>query len=384
MDAFPLARDRGLVVIAFSSVRRAALRASRASGEGRWLTAKTLMEYMPASHGGDLLGGTHRHEAPEHRLMKPAALFLALILTVVGCANIGQQDTALSTPLAPSEVDWARQSGPNTVGGRAVVTVGGTSHSCAGQPANLIPDSSYARERMTAIFGNTTSGRRAASLGAVKFQRDDSLYVSTLRTARCNASGSFSFAMVPDGVWYVTTSVKWQGASQVEGGSMMQRVDVRGGQLVEAFLSTGSDSASAASPTASVQHDSARSSIPMKKEGGTYLVPVLINNAITLDFVVDSGASDVSIPADVVLTLIRAGTIQRTDFIGAQTYVLADGSKIESHSFRIRSLKVGDRILENVIGSVASTKGSLLLGQSFLGRFKSWSIDNSRHALVLE
>jgi hypothetical protein len=29
----------------------------------------------------------------------------------------------------------------------------------------------------------------------------------------------------------------------------------------------------------------------MKKEGGTYVVPVLINNAITLDFIVDSGAS---------------------------------------------------------------------------------------------
>ena len=47
-------------------------------------------------------------------------------------------------------------------------------------------------------------------------------------------------------------------------------------------------------------------------------------------------------------------------------------------------LRVGDRVLENVIGSVASTKGSLLLGQSFLGRFKSWSIDNGRHALLLE
>ena len=38
----------------------------------------------------------------------------------------------------------------------------------------------------------------------------------------------------------------------------------------------------------------------MQIEGGTYVVPVLINDAITLDFVVDSGAADVSIPADVV------------------------------------------------------------------------------------
>ena len=40
--------------------------------------------------------------------MKPAALFLGLILAVAGCAQFGLQETALSTPIAPSEVDWAR------------------------------------------------------------------------------------------------------------------------------------------------------------------------------------------------------------------------------------------------------------------------------------
>jgi clan AA aspartic protease (TIGR02281 family) len=122
----------------------------------------------------------------------------------------------------------------------------------------------------------------------------------------------------------------------------------------------------------------------MKRQGGTFVVPVLINNALILNFTVDSGASDVSIPADVVMTLVRTGTIVDADFIGEQTYVLADGSKVKSHRFRIRSLQVGDRVIENVVGSVAPVKGSLLLGQSFLGRFKSWSIDNASHALVLE
>ncbi len=127
-----------------------------------------------------------------------------------------------------------------------------------------------------------------------------------------------------------------------------------------------------------------RSLVQMKKEGGTYVVPVRINDELTLDFMVDSGASDVSIPEDVVTTLMRAGTIRDTDFLGERTYVLADGSRVTSKTLRIRSLQVGDRVLENVTGSVAPTNGSLLLGQSFLGRFKSWSIDNNRHVLVLE
>ena len=167
--------------------------------------------------------------------MKLVALVFALILALAGCAQF-QQQAALSTGIAPGEVEWARKTGRNTVSGNASLKSGGTTYTCAGQSANLIPDTAYARARMTAIFGNATRGTRAASLGPVKFERDDPLYVSTLRTTRCDASGSFSFSRVPDGVWYVTTSVKWQGASQIEGGSMMQRVDLRGGRQVKVSL----------------------------------------------------------------------------------------------------------------------------------------------------
>src|SRR6202051_2396581 len=68
---------------------------------------------------------------------------------------------------------------------------------------------------------------------------------------------------------------------------------------------------------------------------------------------------------------MRTKTLKETDFLGEKTYVLADGSKVPSQTFRIRSLKVGDKVLENVNGSVASVQGSLLLGQGFLRRFKS-------------
>jgi len=121
----------------------------------------------------------------------------------------------------------------------------------------------------------------------------------------------------------------------------------------------------------------------MEKSGGVYVIPVRFNNTITLNAIVDSGASDVSIPADIVLTLIRSKTITDEDFLGKQTYVLADGSKVPSQQLRIRSLTVGNKTIENVVSSIASVNGEILLGQSFLSRFKSWSVDNEQHALVL-
>src|SRR5882672_11694012 len=87
--------------------------------------------------------------------MKPVAMFLGLALSVTGCAQLGGllPDSALSTPITPAEVEWARKSGTNSVSGNASMASGGTSHTCAGQSANLVPDSAYARARMTAIFG---------------------------------------------------------------------------------------------------------------------------------------------------------------------------------------------------------------------------------------
>jgi clan AA aspartic protease (TIGR02281 family) len=124
--------------------------------------------------------------------------------------------------------------------------------------------------------------------------------------------------------------------------------------------------------------------VPLKMDSGIFVVPVEINGTMTLDFAIDSGASDVSVPADVFSTLKRAGTVKESDFIGQRTYLLADGSKSQSATFTIRSLKVGNMVVENVSASVASSQGSLLLGQSFLARFRSWSIDNTKHELVLE
>jgi hypothetical protein len=48
--------------------------------------------------------------------------------------------------------------------------------------------------------------------------------------------------------------------------------------------------------------------IPLQREGGTYVVPVKINGAVDLNFVVDSGAADVNIPLEVYMTLTLTGT----------------------------------------------------------------------------
>jgi clan AA aspartic protease (TIGR02281 family) len=122
----------------------------------------------------------------------------------------------------------------------------------------------------------------------------------------------------------------------------------------------------------------------LRDEGGIFVIPVLINNAITLSFAVDSGATDVTLPEDVYKTLLRTNTISTNDEAGSASYHLADGSQSLQKVIRLRVLKVGEIEVRDVTATVAREAGSLLLGQSFLSRFKSWSIDNERHVLLLK
>lgn len=123
--------------------------------------------------------------------------------------------------------------------------------------------------------------------------------------------------------------------------------------------------------------------VPMVRNGGVFTVPVRINNVLTLDFILDSGAADVQVPADVVLTLLRTGTISQDDFLPGKTYSLADGSTVKSPRFMVRQLRIGDVEASRVPASIGGVEGSLLLGQSVLSRFTSWSLDNKRHKLIL-
>ena len=97
----------------------------------------------------------------------------------------------------------------------------------------------------------------------------------------------------------------------------------------------------------------AREVIPIEARDGAFVVPVLINGVLTENFIIDSGSADVSIPADVASTLERLGAISPSDLIGSKTYILADGSRVPSATYRIASLKIGDLIMQNVTVRVA-------------------------------
>ena len=193
-------------------------------------------------------------------------------------------------------------------------------------------------------------------------------YVGQFQDGKLNGRGTFTFA----------NGDKYVGQFQDDKPTGQGTYTLPNGRVKSGMWANGQF---VGSPTATF---TPTNEVRLIKEGGTFKVPVLINGVIPLHFTVDSGATDVTIPADVVMTLARMGTINAADFLGDQTYQMADGRTIKSKTFRIGRLQVGSRVIENVRGTIADVKGSLLLGQSFLSRFSSVKFDYSRGVLVLE
>ncbi len=77
--------------------------------------------------------------------------------------------------------------------------------------------------------------------------------------------------------------------------------------------------------------------VTLQRRGGTYVVAAEVNGQAPLDFHIDSGAADVSVPAYVFQQMKSAGSVRAED----------------------------------------------MLGMSFFGRFNSWSVDNGRGVLIL-
>lgn len=125
--------------------------------------------------------------------------------------------------------------------------------------------------------------------------------------------------------------------------------------------------------------------IKIKETNGVFSLPVLLNNNLSLDFILDLGAADVSISQDVFSVLIKTGTISQADFLGEQSYQLANGTITNSKVFNLKSLIIGGFEINNVRASISNSINSpLLLGQSALKKFGKYEIDNKKLVLAIE
>ena len=169
--------------------------------------------------------------------MKLLTLCLFSLIVLAGCA----QQITLVNQFNEAEARKGLQPGKNAIKGSALIKQnnGGTV-TCAGNSVRLIPVTAYSSERIIAYYKNSERGfyRMMFAPTGSPFANDNPAYYQATKETTCDAQGFFKFEGLADSDFYVTTTVRWSpgGGYTYEGGSLMRRVSLKGGETKEIVL----------------------------------------------------------------------------------------------------------------------------------------------------
>lgn len=120
-----------------------------------------------------------------------------------------------------------------------------------------------------------------------------------------------------------------------------------------------------------------------KLSSGVFKVPCKVNN-LPLKFILDTGASDISISSLEATFMLKNGYLNKYDILGRQNYQTASGEIIQGTKIKLRSVAIGEVNLRNIEASVVHNQDApLLLGQSALIKFGKVEIDNKNSRLII-
>ncbi|MBI1210747.1 MAG: hypothetical protein GC190_04745 [Alphaproteobacteria bacterium] len=162
----------------------------------------------------------------------------AVALSACASTRISRHETGSGhVSFDPRAVAWSTKIGGNAIVGTAdLTTSNGESRTCAGLEVRLVPDAPYTRDRIAMLYGTTTEGFVDASQARHVQQRADAAvdpaYARSHKVTMCDGQGRFEFSKLANGTYYVLAPVVWRkpGAATTDGGFLMQRVTLSGGE----------------------------------------------------------------------------------------------------------------------------------------------------------
>jgi clan AA aspartic protease (TIGR02281 family) len=124
--------------------------------------------------------------------------------------------------------------------------------------------------------------------------------------------------------------------------------------------------------------------IPMRSRGsGTYEVSCKVND-LKLNFIFDTGASDISISQTEALFMLKNEYLVEADIKGKERYMDANGDISVGTKILLKKVEIGGLVLKNVSASVVNNKNApLLFGQSALSKYAKIIIDNKKSEITI-
>ena len=123
--------------------------------------------------------------------------------------------------------------------------------------------------------------------------------------------------------------------------------------------------------------------IKMKRDGGISIIPCKVNG-LNLNFIFDTGASNVSLSMTEATFMLKNGYLSESDILGTNKFSDATGKISEGVIINIKEIEIAGLKLYNVKASiVTNSKAPLLLGQSAIGKLGKIQLDLEQNTLTI-
>lgn len=164
--------------------------------------------------------------------------------------------------------------------------------------------------------------------------------------------------------------------------SALLNIYEKGIQYLVSILADNTDKISIFNPFADLQKKVSSISISLKRSGSNFIVAATINKQ-PIEFVLDTGASDCVLNEATFKRLFNASNHNLYVRIPDGLYKIANGSIIQQPRYKISGINLNGFKVDNIVITVVPNNVQNLLGNSFLGLFSSWKIDNENNLLTI-
>jgi len=118
------------------------------------------------------------------------------------------------------------------------------------------------------------------------------------------------------------------------------------------------------------------------RDNNLFKIPCKVND-VPMEFIFDSGASDVSISLTEAMFLIKQKKLNVVDIIGKESYIIANGEIEEGTKVILRSVEIEGNIINNITATVTSSLNSpLLLGQNVISKLGLVKIQGNKMTII--
>ena len=111
---------------------------------------------------------------------------------------------------------------------------------------------------------------------------------------------------------------------------------------------------------------------------GLYIVPCEVND-VSMNFIFDTGATNVTISKEQALKLFKNGSIESKDILGESKYKTASGNIGVGTEIILKSIKIKNLELKNIRATIIhSPNAPLLLGQNVLSKLGKITLEENK------